>query len=162
MNTIVIEARISKNEFTNYWLRKFFFSQKTILMMVLLVGVITVAALDLIPSFFIQLSLMIFTVIPVFLLFKSSSTYRKNEILSQPITYTFSKENIQIKSEQIDTLLTYDAISEIEQTKYDITLTLSSNTALIITQASIEKSGKGAELTSLLKSIEGLNFVYKA
>jgi hypothetical protein len=162
MNTIIIVANISKNEFTNYWLRKFFFSQKTILMIALLIAVITIAVLGLIPPFFIQLSLMIFTVIPVFLLFKSSSIYRKNEILSQPITYTFSNENIQLKSDQIDTLLTYDAISKIEQTKYDLTLTLSSDTALIITQTSIKKTGKGDELILLLKSIEGLNFVHKA
>ena len=158
MSTIIINSSISQTEFTKYWITKFFKNTQTIFLMIALVSLIVASSFGLLPSFFIQLAIMIFFVIPIYLFFKSSSVYKKNEVLNLPTTFTFDNENISMKSDFIDKSMPYDQLMKIESDKAFMLVYLSKSAALFVNQNSIALSGQKDNLTNLLSQKEGLDF----
>ena len=64
-----------------------------------LMFIVTLMAIfQFLPSFFITLSLMIFILLPSFLTIKTIKSFKMNDILSKPMTYTFKETEIITKS----------------------------------------------------------------
>lgn len=133
-------------------------NKQTMLLIIALIALIIASSFKLLPSFFIQLALMIFMVIPVYLFFKAGSVYKKNEVLNLPTTFTFNEENISMKSDFIDKTMPYEQLLKIVSDKNFMLIYLNSKAALFINQHSIEGSGQKEDLTQLLNQKEGLDF----
>lgn len=161
MISIEIESSISQSEFTKYWIVKFFKNKQTIFLVIALIVTLIFSILHLLPSFFIQLALMIFFVIPAFLVFKSISAYKKNEVINLPTTFTFGENEVSMKSSFIDKSMAYNKLIRIESDQDFLLIFLSATAALFVNQKSIANSGQKEALLDLLKTSKELSFIEK-
>lgn len=157
MNPIKIQSSISQNEFVKFWLIKFFSGKQTIFAYSLMLIVTIMAIFQFLPSFFITLSVMIFLLLPSFLSFKAIKSFKKNDILSKPMTFTFDDTKIHLFSDDLNKELPYAQISKIEFTKNFVMIYLSQESALMLNKTNLKDQEN--ELILLLNSIEGLKLV---
>jgi hypothetical protein len=157
MNPISIQSSISQNEFVKFWVVKFFSSKQTIFAYSLMLIVTFMSIFQFLPSFFITLSILIFILLPAFLSFKAIKSFKKNDILSKPMSFTFYDTKIHLLSDDLNKELPYSQISKIEFTKNFVMIYLSQESALMLNKANLKDQEN--ELILLLNSVEGLKLI---
>ncbi len=140
MNTIIIESKLSLEDYRKVNLQLIYKRWSVIFMTVLgfIMLFFTILILIILPDTTITIACiavvgMIYILLyPVLTYFSSKSNYASQKRIGEAVTYTFDDETIRSKGESFESTFTWDKVYRISQTKQFLLLWESKVTAHIV------------------------------
>ncbi len=165
---MTVEARLTNKEMYNFLLRHNYFSLGGICGVILSIGAIVLAVLNInntqmngtykIALVFVGL---LFTVIqPVMLYTKASSQVKKNDSVNKPLKYTFTDKDFSISVDEDSVTQSYEDIIKVISTKLSVIIYINKYRAFILPKSAIgenmeqlkallEKNAKNAKVINV-------------